>query len=348
MDTFVASSFGTFIMTLFQGTLSAPSWQSFPYLACGWTFAWGRQTITTSMWLSGAAAVKHFSRYYAFLGGPLYKARSTFWRRIIRYSATLVPPDQVINSDLDDGTIKKSGPHIEGASHYRNGAGTARQEYRTLWGVHLIWAIMRIPLRHWPGHYLSVPIGFAFSLKEDLARQLKVPYWSRSQLARRIIDSAAHQLSNRRLCVAADGEYATKAFFRHLPANVEVVGRLLITAPLYKLLSNGVKRGRGAPRKKGDRIGSPKTLANTPTGWRPHPPRSGRPGARLAGALAQWAAGAAAPCGGGAATAPDGPQTGQRQKNTIWPSQAPGSLFQDRSVAERCGHIVSLSGALGS
>ena len=44
---FLASSFGTFIMTLFQGTLSAPSWQNFTYLACGWALAWARQTITT-------------------------------------------------------------------------------------------------------------------------------------------------------------------------------------------------------------------------------------------------------------------------------------------------------------
>ena len=151
MDTFLASSFGTFMMTLFQGTLSAPSWQNFTYLSYGWALARGRQTITTYMWLSGAAAVKHFSRYYAFLGGPLYKARYALWRCIIRYSAPLVAPEQDINVDIDDGTMKKSGPHIEGASHYRNGAGSARQEYRTLWGVNLLWAIMRIPLRRWPG-----------------------------------------------------------------------------------------------------------------------------------------------------------------------------------------------------
>lgn len=285
VDTYLASSFGTFMMALFQGTLSAPSWQNFTYLACGWALAWGRQTITTYLWLSGAAAVKHFSRYYAFLGGPLYKARYAFWSRIIRYGATLVPPDTVINIDIDDSTMKKSGPHIEGASHYRNGAGTARQEYRTLWGVNLVWAIMRIPLRRWPGHYLSVPIGLELYLKEDIACQLKVPYWSRSQLARRIIDLAAQQLPTRRLCVAADGEYATKAFLRHLPGNVEVVGRLLITAPLYKLPPKVVKRGRGAPRKKGERIGSPKTLANTPTGWRPHPQEAG---AQVQEWLALW------------------------------------------------------------
>ena len=46
----------------------------FTYLAYGWAFASGRQTITTYLWDSGAAQVKHFSRYYAFLGQTLYRA----------------------------------------------------------------------------------------------------------------------------------------------------------------------------------------------------------------------------------------------------------------------------------
>ncbi len=66
VDAFLTSSFGTFVMTLWQGGLSTPSWHHFTSLASGWTLACGRQTITTSLWGSGAAQVKHCSRYYAF------------------------------------------------------------------------------------------------------------------------------------------------------------------------------------------------------------------------------------------------------------------------------------------
>ena len=72
MDTFLASSFGLFVMTLFQGIFTAPSWQTFTYLAQGWALARDRHTITTYLWLTGATAVKHFSRFYVFLGCPLY------------------------------------------------------------------------------------------------------------------------------------------------------------------------------------------------------------------------------------------------------------------------------------
>jgi hypothetical protein len=275
VDAFLTASFGTFVMTLWHGVLSAPSWQNFTYLAYGWALAGGRQTITTYLWGSGAAQVKHFSCYYAFLGGALYQRRYQLWARVMRLGASLVPTDGVIAVRLDDATMKKTGRHIQGAAHYRNGAGTARQEYRTLWGLNLVWAIMRIPLQRWPGHHLSLPIGLELYLKETLAHKLKVPYRSRSALARRIVDHVAATLPLRAIRVATDGGYATQTFLRDLPTNVDVVGRFLLTAKLYQLPPPRGKGQRGAPRKKGTVIGSPKTFATPSAAWHPHPQEAG-------------------------------------------------------------------------
>jgi hypothetical protein len=275
VDIFLASSFGTVLVTLFQDLFSRPSWQSFTYLAYGWSLAWGRQTITTYLWLSGASRAKHFWRYYAFLGGALYKSRDRLWARVIRTGASFIPEDEVITVCIDDHTAKKSGRHIEGRDRYRNGAGSARQEYRVLEGINLVLGIMRIPLKRWPGHHLSVPIGLELYLKEKLARRLRLPYRSRSQLARGMVDLVAATLPKRHIRVEGDGEFATQAFLQDLPPRVDAVGRFLITSKLYKPLPKLVKRGLGRPRKKGDLIGSAKTLAQRPTGWQPHPTEAG-------------------------------------------------------------------------
>jgi hypothetical protein len=275
VDAFLTSSFGTFVMTLWHGVLSTPSWHNFTYLASGWALACGRQTITTSLWGSGAAQVKHFSRYYALLGEALSQRRDHLWARVLRFGASLVPADAVIEVRLDDATMKKTGRHIQGAAHYRNGAGTARQEYRTLWGINLVWAIMRIPLQRWPGHHLSLPIGLELSRKEALAYKLKVPYRSRSALARRIVDHVAATLPTRAIHVATDGGDATQAFLRALPPHVTVIGRFLLTATLSQLPPTRVKGQRGAPRKKGPLLGSPQTLATPSAAWQPHPQEAG-------------------------------------------------------------------------
>jgi hypothetical protein len=125
-------------MTLFQGIFTAPSWQTFTYLAQGWALARDRHTITTYLWLTGATAVKHFSRFYVFLGCPLYERRWQLWGAIIRRAAAVVPDGEVIRVLVDDSTKKKAGRQIEGIGRYRNGAGSARQEYRTLRGLNFV------------------------------------------------------------------------------------------------------------------------------------------------------------------------------------------------------------------
>ena len=65
MDAFWTASFGTVVMTLWHGVLSAPSWHNFTSWASGWARACGRQTITPSLWGSGAAQVKQCARYDA-------------------------------------------------------------------------------------------------------------------------------------------------------------------------------------------------------------------------------------------------------------------------------------------
>src|SRR5260221_8163588 len=92
MATFIVSSFGVFVMGLFAGLFTTPSWQTFTVLAYGWAVASGeRQTITTYLWLSGAPTVKHFSSFSLFLGTALYETGWQCWGRIIPCAANGVP-----------------------------------------------------------------------------------------------------------------------------------------------------------------------------------------------------------------------------------------------------------------
>ena len=276
MATFIVSAFGLFVRGVFAGLFTTPSWQTFILLAYGWAMAGGeRQTITTYLWLSGATTVKHWSCFYVFLGGALYDRRWQLWGRIIRSAARWVPAEEVIVLEVDDSTKKKAGRHIEGVGLYRNGAGSARQEYRTLRGLNFVWGMMRVPVPGWPSHKVSVPIGLSLSRKEEQAPKLKLPYQSRGALAREIVDLVAAQLPTRRMRVVGAGGYATKDCLQQLPATVDMVGRMLITGKLYTPPPVRAKAHRGGPPKKGPLLGSPKTLARKRTGWQPHPTEAG-------------------------------------------------------------------------
>lgn len=176
---------------------------------------------------------------------------------------------------VDDSTRKKAGRQSQGGGGYRNGAGTARQEYRTRRGLNFVWALMRVPVPQWPGQRVSVPLGLSLYLKEAQARKLRLPSQSRSARAREIVDFVAAQLPTRRIRALGDGGYATKEDLRQLPATVEVVSRMLLTGKLYDLPPPRVRSRRGCPPKKGPLLGSPKTLARQRSGWPPHPTEAG-------------------------------------------------------------------------
>ena len=176
MAAFMVSSFGVFVLSLFADQFTAPARQTLIVLAYGWAVASGeRQTSTTYLWLTGATRVKPFSCDYTFLGGALYQARGQLWARIIRCAARWVPEGTPSTLHVDDATKKKAGRQIEGMGQYRNGAGTARQEYRTLRGLNFVWGQLRVPVPGWPGQRGSVPIGLSLYLKEEQARKLNVP-----------------------------------------------------------------------------------------------------------------------------------------------------------------------------
>jgi hypothetical protein len=288
VDTFVHASFGTVVLPLLHGLLTTPSWQNFTYLACGWALTTDRHTITTYWWLTGATAVKHFARFSIFLGCPLYDKRWQLWGAVIRLAVQFGPAGEVIRVVFDDTTKKKAGTPIEGLGRYRNGAGSARQAYRTLQGLNCVLGLMRLPLTRWPGHSRSVPLGRALSRNPDAAKALNVPYRSRSQLARAILDFMAAQVPGRPIRSLADGGYATQAYARQGPDAAPMVGRFPSSGTLYTLPPTPTTKRRGAPRKQGALLGSPKTLGQTCQGWAPHPSEAG---AEIQAWCGRWHAG---------------------------------------------------------
>lgn len=272
VDQFNKSSFGIYLMNLFAHFFIPQSLQSFMVLARGWSLASNRHTISTYLWLSGAVSHKHFSRYYAFLSGRFFKVMEKLWARVILLAVSFIPPDQVLHMKIDSTTKKKCGQKIHGRDSFRNGAGTAHQEYRTLLGLHFVYAILAIPVTIFTSTYsLNIPVGIKLYLREHWAEEPDVSFQSKSQLARAIIDQVANLLPQRRICVSADGDYATKAFLRGLPPLVHIVGRFPIDSKLYLMPVPSQYKGSGRRPEKGKLIGSPITLSTKKSGWLPYP-----------------------------------------------------------------------------
>jgi hypothetical protein len=194
VDTFLHSSFGALVAMLFHECFTVPSWDTFPALACGRALAGARHTITTYMWLTGAATLKHFSRFYVFLGGPpipqtlpplggRHPCGSVVGTRRHAHARLLRRYDQEKSGDAQ----RRDCPLLSWCElRPPSIPDVARRELRL--------GCEARPAHAVAGHRLSVPPGLALSRKEPQAHQFHVPYRSRRQLARDILNFLAEQL----------------------------------------------------------------------------------------------------------------------------------------------------------
>ena len=280
VDRFTRTRFATFLQRLFAERFTKPTQTVFLLLALGFLLSSVRHTVANYLWRSGACLLRHYTRFYAFLGGPFFCEMDGLWRAVIRQAASQVPSGEPIRVRVDETVCKKSGEEIEPAGTYRNGAGTARQEYRRLWGICFVLGEMRAELPGWSEEPISVLIGLKVYLKEEKADKLGREYVRRSRLGQRLVRRVAEEVgSERRVLTVQDGNYATQYLLQDLPENTGVVGRLPKNAALYERPEPKPEGKPGPQPKKGDKIGSPKELAESGLGgnseWTDHPTEEG-------------------------------------------------------------------------
>lgn len=272
VDRFTQTRIGTFLQRRFADRFTKPSQTVFLLLALGFVLSSVRHTIANYLWRSGACLVRHYTRFYAFLGGPFFCEMDGLWRAVIRLAARQVPKGEPIRLRVDETVCKKSGEEVRPADTYRNGAGTARQEWRTLYGICFVLGEMRVRLPGWSEGFVSVPVGLEVYLKEEKAEELGRQYVRRSRLGGRLVERVAEEVGpKRRVLSVQDGNYATQYFLRDLPEKVGVVGRLPKNAALYGRPEPKPEGKPGPQPKKGEEIGSPKELAESGLEWEEHP-----------------------------------------------------------------------------
>lgn len=280
VDRFTQTRFAAFLRRHLAHRFTRPSQTVFLLLALGFVLSPVRHTVANYLWRSGACLVRHFTRFYAFLGGPFFCEMDALWRAVIRLAAGQVADGAPIRVRVDETVCKKTGPRVEPADTYRNGAGTARQEYRTLYGICFVLGEMLMPLPGEPEKadrpLVSVPIGLEVYLKEEKADELGRPYVRRSALGRRLVERVAEEVGpQRRVLSVQDGNYATQHFLRKLPPNADVVGRLPKNSPLYARPEPKPEGKPGPQPTKGCRLGSPEELAEGGLVWQDHPTEEG-------------------------------------------------------------------------
>jgi hypothetical protein len=242
-----------------------------PVLLTGILFATGRRTVAA--WLRAAGVGGDWRLYYYFISAVGRKAESLA-ARLLRLVLIDLSTGPRLLFALDDTPTKRYGPHVEGAGiHHNPTPGPADSKY--VYGH--IWVTLALILRHKLWGTIGLPIlARLYVRRKDIGKLPRYYRWqfqTKLQQAADMIRWAANMAAEagKRLWIVADGFYAKRPVFKIARAlGVVLIGRLRKDAALWTLpppLKKGQRRGRGQPRKYGDKRISLAKRAGQPRGW---------------------------------------------------------------------------------
>jgi hypothetical protein len=260
----------------FSSCFTKPTFQTFCIIAAGWLLGQGRRTVTHVLLAGDGLSRKTFSCYHRFFSQARWSV-DEIGRILLRPVLKFVPRDAPIVVAVDDTLNRKTGKRIWAAGmHHDPLRSTAR---RAVFSFGHNWVVLSVQLRlpFASGKTWSLPIlmrlyrrklkkrkpGRPRGERKAIGQATPAEYRTRPQLAREMIALLASWLPDRTIHVVGDSEYAGKSISRHLPRNVHLTSRMVMNAALYELPPKRRQGQRGAPRKKGKRLGSPAELAKS-------------------------------------------------------------------------------------
>jgi len=122
VDRFTETRIGAFLHSRFAERFTRPSQTVFLLLAMGFLLSSVRHTVANYLWRSGACLFRHYTRFYAFLGGPFFCEMDGLWRMVIRQAADQVPEGKPIRVRVDETVCKRGVQVFRGKE--QAGAGT--------------------------------------------------------------------------------------------------------------------------------------------------------------------------------------------------------------------------------
>lgn len=261
------------LLLAFQSCFTRPSFNSFWAVACAWILCSGRRSLTRMIQSGDLAQFKHFCSFHRFFSQACWNL-DDLGRCVFYLLLPFCGP--VLIGAVDDTLARKSGRHIWGAAMHHDPLRSTK--VRPVFSFGHSWVVLSLHLSFSfaPNKVWALPILVRLyrkrKAKPAAGRNGKLEhkqtgyataqqYRTRPELALEMIRIVANWIPQRKLRIIGDSEYAGGSISRHLPANVDLISRMVMDAALFEPVP--AQRSRmGRPRKRGKRLANPTQMAH--------------------------------------------------------------------------------------
>ena len=244
----------TDVLGALRQAFTHPGWKIFQTLLAGWVVCTGRRTIIGMYQQADPERIRSHDAYHRFVRCAAWVPEQV-WRLLAQALVAKLVPIGVIEIDLDDTLLHRTGRKVDGAASWRDAVRSYGKRTVIAWGLNLLVVTLRIK-PPWGGEPLGLPIWVALHRKGGTKL---------TTMEEEAINTITAWFPDRHIRCCGDGAYASILMPLHDPRRT-CISRLRRDAALYECKPSSTGK-RGRPRMRGVRIGNPVQIAKRARNW---------------------------------------------------------------------------------
>jgi hypothetical protein len=234
---------------------------TFQHILVGWIVCPGPRTLSEVWQATGRAGTHHWDTAYSFFASAKWD-----WDELGKILALVVVarliPTGVIWVVVDDTLCHKRGAKVAFGGFFLDAVHSSKSHKTFRCGVNWVVVGLAVHLPFRPDRYITLPVVWRAYRKVGTDG-----HKTRTALAAEMGRMVAGWLPKRECWLVGDNAYLNGTVLADRPANLRVIGPLRWNAVLNALPPVRVPGTRGRPRKKGDRLPTPKQMIEDPVGY---------------------------------------------------------------------------------
>ena len=228
--------------------------QTFQIMIAGWIVCLGPHTISEVWQATGLAAKRHHDTAYAVFHSAVWE-----WDDLGMVLATLILthliPGGVVWLVVDDTLCHKRGARVAFGGIFLDAVLSSKKHKTLRFGLNWVVLGVAVPLPFRKDRYFCLPMLWRLYHKKGKAGHQSRPL-AAADLARKLAEANPQRI----FWLVGDSAYINAAMLRDRPDNLEMIGPLHWRAALFTLPEPPQEGRKGRPRKKGDRLPTPKAM----------------------------------------------------------------------------------------
>jgi hypothetical protein len=242
------------LLDFFAGCFRAEVFDTFKTMVRAWALCPGPRTISEVWQATGLAARRHHDTAYALWSSAKWDWDELGKILILIIVARLVPTG-IVWLVVDDTLCHKRGATIAFGGFYLDAVMSTKKQKYLRFGLNWIVLGIAVHLPFRKDRYFCLPVLWRVYRKKGLTGHQK-----RTEAAAQIARLVASWLPTRECWLIGDSAYVNTNVLRNRPANLKVLGPIRWDAALYELPPPRKAGQRGAPRKRGNRLPTPREM----------------------------------------------------------------------------------------